>query len=334
MTRLRTTWRDRRHRPGPRPAPGGGRFWTAGLIAVSLQVPAPVAAQFLPTEPIRLGNGRLVVGGEASVSVAAEDDGWFNYTGYEQSTLRQVLVTASTSLSLGRRVELLGEIRTQTGRPFDVYALFVRLRPWRDRPIDVQVGRIPPTFGTFARQSYGTANWLIGSSLPYQYLTSLRPDALPATADDLLRMRARGWRPSYPVGAQSVRPGVPLVSGLAWDTGIQTRVGDGPIQVVAAVTTGSPSNPLVRDDNGGKQLATRAIWRPRAGVALGLSAARADFVSGDVRRALGAAGEGSFRQSAVGVDVELSRGHWVVRGEALSSAWSRSRQRSRPAIIR
>ena len=52
---------------------------------------------------------------------------------------------------------------------------------------------MPPTFGAFARRTYATDNPLIGYPLAYQYLTSLRPDALPANADELLRMRGRGW---------------------------------------------------------------------------------------------------------------------------------------------
>jgi len=34
--------------------------------------------------------------------------------------------------------------------------------------------------GAFARQAYGRDNLVIGTPLAYQYLTSLRPDALPA----------------------------------------------------------------------------------------------------------------------------------------------------------
>src|SRR6478609_6170581 len=76
----------------------------------------------------------------------------------------------------------------------------------------------------FARRTYGPdANPLIGYPLAYQYLTSLRPDAVPASADDLLAMRARGWRASYPVGNPVPGPGVPLVSAYRWDTGVQAH---------------------------------------------------------------------------------------------------------------
>src|SRR5437660_527842 len=62
-----------------------------------------------------------------------------------------------------------------------------------DLAFDIQLGRVPPTFGAFPRRAYSTDNPFIGYPLAYQYLTSLRADALPANADELLQMRARGW---------------------------------------------------------------------------------------------------------------------------------------------
>ena len=80
------------------------------------------------------------------------------------------------------------------------YALYLRIRPWTTRDFDIQVGRVPPTFGAFARRTYANDNPLIGYPLAYQYLTSLRPDAVPANADELLRMRGRGWLSNYSLG--------------------------------------------------------------------------------------------------------------------------------------
>src|SRR5256886_9040457 len=70
---------------------------------------------------------------------------------------------------------------------------------------DIQAGRVPPTFGAFARRAYVSDNFLIGYPLAYQYLTSLRPDAVPANADELLRSEERRvgkewrsrWSPDY-----------------------------------------------------------------------------------------------------------------------------------------
>lgn len=296
-----------------------GRILCFTLLLVQ---PAISAAQFPPTEPISLARGRLVVAGEVSGTVAPTDPGFFNYTDYEQNAMRMLRVSVSSAVTLGDQVAVLTEVRSETGNAFELYALFARVRPWKDRPIDLQIGRIPPTFGSFARRGYGTDNPLIGYPLPFQYLTSLRTDAVPANADDLLSMRGRGWRPFYPLGSQIARPGVPLVSAVRWDTGMQVRVGERPFQLVTAVTNGSLSNPLVGDDNGGKQFSARVVYQPSAGLVVGVSAARAAYLGRTATDALSREVDGSFIQRAVGADAEYSRDHWLIRAEGVLSWWT------------
>ena len=292
------------------------------VVVVGLLKPDAVGAQVLPAEPFALAGGRLVVSGEVTATVAPEDTGYFNYTDYEQSALRQVRAGLTTSLSLGPKAMVLGEVRSETGNTFDIYAMFLRLRPWDGRTVDLQLGRIPPRFGAFSRRGYGINNPLIGYPLPYQYLTSLRADAIPANVDDLLRMRGRGWRPAFPIGDQTAGPGLPLMSALRWDTGVQVRVGNRPVQVVAAVTNGSLSNPLVKDDNGGKQIAGRVVYQPSAGLVLGVSGGRAAYLGRAATDLLAVGSDGNFTQNAVGVDIEYSREHWVVRAESVLSQWT------------
>ena len=291
------------------------------LVVGLLGAPPETAGQGLPSEPVSVAGGRLVISAEVSASMAAKDDGYLNQSDYGQNALRRLAVEVTTALSLGERVSVLSEFRTETGQPIGVYAAYVRIRPWATRPIDVQVGRIPPTFGAFARRDYGKDTPLIGLPLPYQYLTSLRADALPANADELLSMRGRGWRVSYPIGADTSEPGVPVMSALRWDTGLQVRVGNRPVAIIGAITNGSLSNPLVRDDNAGKQLAVRAAFQPSAGLLFGLSAARAEFVSRVAQDALGPAATRHLTQSGLGADVEYSRDHWLVRVEGILSSW-------------
>ena len=218
----------------------------------------------------------VVIGTDLSISLTPQDDtdgAWFNYTDYEHNALRLFRVAVNADVRLTDRVSVLTEIRSENGDNVKPYALYVRVRPWRDRPIDIQGGRIPPTFGAFARRDYGAGNPLIGYPLAYQYLTAVRPDALPASTDDVLRMRARGWRPSYPIGSLDIAPGMPLITAFRWDTGVQVRVGPESINASAAVTNGTTSDPRTRDNNGGKQIAGRLHWRPSAALAIGGSAA-------------------------------------------------------------
>ena len=205
------------------------------VATLALGGAAAATAQTLPSDPIAFGDGRVTIGGDVSATFScapanstyrgpcAEDGGFFNYTDYNHSLLRAVRVDLSASVKAGGHVSFLTEFRTENLSRPQPYALYVRVRPWKDRRVDIQAGRIPPTFGAFSRRSYPSDNPLIGYPLAYQYLTSLRPDALPANADELIRMRGRGWLSNFSVGNPTPEAGLPLVNVLNWDTGVQVH---------------------------------------------------------------------------------------------------------------
>lgn len=289
--------------------------------------------QGLPSEPIVLGNGALTVGGNLSATVGPDDPGFFNYTDYEYSELRMLRLELTASLRAGSHLSLLGEIRSQNTFAFEpasirmhapqVYALYLRIRPWTRRRFDVQVGRVPPTFGAFPRRSYEADNPLIGYPLAYQYLTSLRADAVPGSADELLQMRGRGWRASYSIGNRTAAPGVPLANAFRWDTGVQAHAANDFVDLTGSVTTGTLSNPLFTDDNSGRQVAGRVALHPIAGLIVGASAAHGPFVSREAARAaVGGEQDGAFAQTAWGGDVEYSRAYYVLRAEMVFSQWT------------
>jgi hypothetical protein len=292
------------------------------LILVFATAASPARAQYVPSTPLVMAGGRVVIGGDVSASVAEEDhEGWFNYTDYEHDALRMFRWSVSGEWRLAGRVSFLGQLRGENTEHPRVYGAYLRARPFARVPLDVQAGRIPPTFGAFGRRLYSTDNPLIGLPLGYQYLLSIRPDAIPRTSDDLLRMRARGWQSSFPVGSSDAIPGVPTVSAYTWDTGVQVRLGTDRAQVAGAITNGSLSAPRFKDDNGGKQLAGRAQFQPLFGLVVGISAARGAWIGRDVQR-LTASGQPTPTQRALGLDGEYSRGHWIVRGEAIRSEWT------------
>lgn len=266
---------------------------------------------------------RFAVGGQISVSGAARDRGYFNNTVYDQSALRLFRLSLQGSLRLGTHLAFLTEVRSENLGAPSAYALYARIRPWRERPFDVQVGRIPPVFGAFARRRYDVDNPLIGYPLVYQYLTTLRPDATPGSADELLRIRGGGWLVRYGDGYDAnARPGLPLANGFRWDTGVEARIGDRPFELSAALTQGSLGNPLHRDDNDGKQIAARLTWTPSAAVVAGASVARGAYLDRSTERSLVyRVGSREFLQRAYGLDAEYSRGYWVLRSEALLSEW-------------
>jgi len=290
----------------------GGRVRTF-VLAFALSGGGAFAA-----EPMSLGGLRLTLGGEVSGSLSPRDRGFFNDTGYERNPLHLLRLRLTAELRAGERLAGLAEVRSEDLAAPRVYALYVRVRPWSRRSFDLQAGLVPPVFGAHLRRSYGPDNLLIGEPLAYQYLSTLRADALPATPDELLGQRGAGWRTNY--GSAPAAPGLPLVSGVRWDAGLQARWHGERVEAAAALTQGTLSQPRVREDNGGKQVSGRVAWRPLTGFVLGVSGARGDYASD--RSATSAVVPASCcRQQAWGADAEYSAGHGLLRAEAVWSAW-------------
>ena len=102
--------------------------------------PADALAQHWTDETPSLAGGRVTLGGELTVTASPEDDGRFNYTDYERNALQLIRVALTAAVRPVERVTLVTELRAEgdtsggqwTATP---YALYVRVRPWRDRPI-------------------------------------------------------------------------------------------------------------------------------------------------------------------------------------------------------
>ncbi len=296
------------------------RGFVAFVVLLALRA-SPLFAQVLPSTPLVIGNGRLVIGGEVTATYGTDDEGaWFNVNGYYHNALRFFRAGLTGELRVvNDRLSLLSEVRLENLDQFDVYAAYVRWNPWKSYPVTMQAGRIPPTFGRFSRRAYASDNPVIGYPLAYQYLMSIRTDAIPATTDDLLRMRARGWLSTFPIGSTVPDAGVAIASAYSWDTGVQVRVGPDAANVTASITNGSLSVPTVRDNNKGKQFAARVQVQPTIGLLLGASVARAAWLDQSITDAYSP--DSTPLQRAFGGDAEYSRGYWVVRGEFIIADW-------------
>jgi hypothetical protein len=294
-----------------------GRQAFGAVLLMCVAAGGRASAQALPEGPVRAFDGRVTVGGEiTAVAGSADNAAFFNYTDYEHNALRMMRLSLSGLYRPVTWLAFVGEVRSEDLEHPSAYAAYARIRPWKSQAFDIQAGLIPPAFGAFGRRVYGTSNPVIGYPLAYQYLTSLRTDAVPASVDDVLRMRARGWRSSFPIGSQVPGPGVPLVSAFQWDTGVQVNWQTGALGIAGAVTNGTLSHPRASDDNDGKQVSGRVRLTPAVGLIIGASAARGAWLSRTIS-------PGSTPvQRAFGADIEYSRDHWIVRSEAVWSRWT------------
>jgi hypothetical protein len=284
-----------------------------GLLLLARPCPAE--------EPLTLFGGRLSLGGEMSGAYGSHDRGYFNNTDYGTNNLRLFRLDLAAEVRAGAHVGAAADVRTDNlGKP-RAYALYLRLRPWRDRPLDLQAGQIPTVFGAFPRRRYLLDNPLIGTPLAYQYLTSLRSDVVPRSADDLALRRGLGWLVPYPDAPTPLAPGLPLVNAERWDTGVQVRWAPDPFQVAVSVTQGTLSEPRFHDNNAGKQVSGRVGWKPLPGFTVGVSGAIGPYLTRSVTDALPANMPRRYDQKVLGMDVEWASGYWIVRGEAVLNAW-------------
>lgn len=290
-----------------------------------------VSAQVLPADLLTFGDGRVTLGGDVAATISCAqsprsgtcgaDTGFFNYSDYEHSTLRMFRLNLSAAVRANRHLSLLTEIRSENGEAPHPYALYLRIRPRETLPLDIQVGRVPATFGAFSRHSYPSDNLLIGYPLSYQYLTSLRTDSMPANPDELLQMRGRGWLSDFSIGNRVPDRGLPLATAFQWDTGVQVHAATQRVDATGSITTGSLGDPRGLDDNNnGRQLAGRIAVRPVTGLQVGISGSRGAFLTNGVAARVGASSR-DFPQTAIGFDVEYSRDYYVVRLESILSAW-------------
>jgi hypothetical protein len=328
-------------RASPAARPFRWRAACALLPAVFVLAAVDASAQDWPDRPITLADGRITLGGDVTLTVGSDDNGFFNYTDYERSTLRLMRFGVVASLRATPHLSFLTELRAEGDSGAgqwsgQTYAAYVRFQPWTSHAFELQAGKVPTAFGGFSRHAYGPDNLLIGYPLAYQYLSSLRPDAVPSSADDLVAMRGRGWYSYFPVGSDTWNNGVPPISVFRYDTGVLAKLAlpARGLEVSTSVTAGTLSYPGLDDHNGAPQVAARVAARPLPGLAFGVSGSTGAFLDRTVRSVLpGPLADQQYRQRALGADLELSRGYWLVRSEVVTTDW-RLPALAEPAITR
>ena len=156
----------------------------------------------------------------------------------------------------------------------------------------------------------------------YSYVTSLRPDNIPAGPDDLLSQRGNGLAPQFQGGGSSLRfPGVPMIEIFKWAAGGVGFGSVGQFEWVAGATSGTLSHSGGIDEGDGTQILGRARYRPSPAFNAGVSAASGRWLHDVVEGSLGDQSLDSFKQTGIGGDFNYARGHLISYGEAAWSRW-------------
>jgi hypothetical protein len=298
--------------------PGFGFVVLAGLLTL---LSRPAAAQTEEAHP-HPEERRFAVAGDLGLFIAPPDPRtYFNYTTYDIDGLRMAQLQLYGEWHLRERLSIVGELRTENASTLDASALYLRWRPSVRSPLVFQAGRIPPVVGAFARRAYSRDNAVLGMPLAYQYLTLLRPDAVPSLTSDILKMRGRGWQPTYPIGSLALTPGVPLVAGSRWDTGAEASWSSRWLELSTALTQGAPAVPVVRDSNHDLMWSGRVAGHLPGGITVGVSGARAGWLTDSVLDLTPGGRSTPHTQTLVGADTEFGVGRWLVRAEWLRAGF-------------
>lgn len=251
----------------------------------------------------------LVFGAEVVGTVSPGDTtAFFNYTSYEENLMRVLRVRGLAEWRLPSRWQVLGEVRTDNQRVSLPYT-YVRWQPSARAPLFVQAGRLPSLMGSAGRRAYGTDTLVASVPLAYQYLLSLRPDASPASIEDLWRMRGRGWLSSFPLGSTVPAAGLPLIAADEGAVGAQVHWTGDRYTAAVGVTAGAPATPGLSTNDGIGWSARVSTSRP-IGLTVGASAGGGRWLDEHIGPA-----NGRRSQLALGADVEFARGHWLARAE-------------------
>ena len=202
-----------------------------------------------------------------------------------------------------------------------LYGGFVRLSDPSGHDLNVEVGKIPLHLGSFPNRSYAPKNNLIGVPLMYQYHPDIRDDQVPVRGDDIVANRGRGYFTNYMAGGLT---GVGYAGGHVlsvlyencWDFGVTVIGTKAPLEFAAGVTNGTAGDPLMGDNNDGKQVLARVGLVPAPWIRAGVSGARGPYLGAGLNDDLPTGHTvDEYMQQLVAADLELSYYHGVLYGE-------------------
>jgi len=198
---------------------------------------------------------------------------------------------------------------------------FVRFSDPKGRDLHLEAGKIPLHIGAFPNRSYAPKNALIGAPLLYQYHTDLRDDQVPTRGDDIVANRGRGYYTSYLTGGLT---GLGYTGGRTmtllyencWDFGVAALGTVAPLEFSAGVTNGVVGDPMMSDNNDGKQVLGRLGFVPAPWVRAGAWGSRGPYLGAGLNDDVPAGHSvDEYNQQVLGGDLELSYAHGLLYSE-------------------
>lgn len=146
---------------------------------------------------------------------------------------------------------------------FQLYGAYARFSNLSGPYLNLNIGYIPSTIGSYAPRTYSDKNPLIGTPLLYNFHSALQPGSLginPSVSDLLAR---RDTRSSF---------GLPFIYDACWNTGAEFYGSSGKIDYSLGLLTGSVGKPTQQQMKDIPQVTTHLVYNINPGFKVGLSA--------------------------------------------------------------
>jgi hypothetical protein len=205
-------------------------------------------------------------------------------------------------------VAALGTVRVADNELIYFDYLAIRLTNLTPLQLNLQVGKFDLPFGNLGERRYPRRNPLFGLPLIYEYRTAL-PDHVTTEATVL--------------ASQGQGTGMRLLNLGVYDLGGMLFGSFDIVDYAFAVTSGTISSASYGTQNANSDLGklVRVAVTPMTGCTIGAAYAWGAYLEEPDQPLARNINVNTYSQKSVELDVEISRGHAVVNGEAVYNTW-------------
>ncbi len=191
----------------------------------------------------------------------------------------------------------------------DEYAL--RLTPWEDGRLSVQVGKFAPVIGNWMSRHLAWDNPFVSAPLPYEHVTQISDSKPPLAPAEFVY----GYNPGASYGY------LPIIWGAGYTTGMSVSGRLGEFEYAAEVKNAALSS---RPDSWDATeigfehptVNARLGWRPTMAWNFGLSASRGAYLRPEAEMLLPPGRDiGDYEQLVLGQDISYASGHLQIWAE-------------------
>ena len=196
----------------------------------------------------------------------------------------------------------------------NLYGAYIRLANLAGPYLNLHLGLIPNTLGTWGPRTYSDKNPLIGTPLLWVHHSSFVPgaDSPPTTVDELVALKSS--RSHY---------GLPVMYDNCWNTGAELFGSAGPIDYSVGLLNGSVSKPTITQRKNIPQATARLAYVFGPQLIIGLNGYAGPYLWDDLFQVPLPDGKNSedYLNYGGGCDLAFSQGYLEVHSEIFYSVW-------------